>query len=84
MNSQLLFALVGTACGIAYAVLGLRAIRHIRPELGPTDIDRYVGWTLWWCLEWRRYTEVGRRLCFVGGLVLLLGATSWIAWVKLQ
>jgi hypothetical protein len=76
----IVLALVGSAAGVAYSVLGVLALKHLG---GATEVDRTIGWSLLWSLEWRRYDAEGRRLCRVGGIVFLLSAACWavLFWV---
>ena len=74
-------ALAGSLAGIAYSLLGIAAIKHLDSA---GEIDRTVGWTLWWCLDFRRYNARGKRLCTLGGLFLAGGGACWIAWFVLQ
>jgi hypothetical protein len=78
MNSGLAFAFgaLGSLAGVAYAILGVVALKHLAE---PTQLDRNVGWSLWWFVEERRYANEGRRLCRFGGVLFSLGALSWLA-----
>jgi hypothetical protein len=73
---QLALALTGSVAGIAYALLGLSALRHLA---NTTESEKAVGWSLWWFLEYRRYTPEGQRLCVRGGALFALGAACWLA-----
>jgi len=55
--------------GLYYAYLGLVALKHLRDA---TDIEKTVGWTLWWFLEVDRYDEVGKKICRRGSTVFVL------------
>lgn len=68
--------LLGTLSGVAYAVLGVVAMKHLTE---PTEADRAVGWALWWFAEPTRYSPEGRRLCWAGGLLFAAGALCWLA-----
>lgn len=67
---------LATALGVYYAVLGLTAIKYLRT---PDQVDKAVGWTLWWCVDLTRYEEKGQRLCKRGQLVSLLSIALWVA-----
>jgi hypothetical protein len=71
-----IFATIGTILGIAYAILGMRAVRHLQHA---DQIDKAVGWSLWWCLESKRYDNEGRRLCKQGQLLALTAGVLWLA-----
>lgn len=64
-----------------YSYLGLVALKHLRDA---TDIEKTVGWTLWWFLEVDRYDEVGKKICRRGSTVLCshgalpLPGTTWL------
>ena len=75
MNWPLILGSIGTFAGLAYAGLGIAALKHL-PRA--TETDQTVGWTLWWFTESDSYDGVGRVLCRVGGFMLLLGIASWI------
>ena len=83
MDNSLAVALaaLGSAAGVVYAILGIVVWKHL-PE--STQTDRTVGWTLWWFLEARRYTNEGRKLCGVGGIMFALGVASWAAFLFLH
>ena len=55
--------------GIYCCALGIAALRHL-----PTakEMDRVIGWTLWWFLEWERYDDEGKRLCNRGGWAFII------------
>jgi hypothetical protein len=55
--------------GAYYCALGVSALRHL-PEA--TEVDRVVGWTLWWFLEQDRYDDTGKQLCRRGSTVFAL------------
>jgi len=74
----ILLALAGSAAGLAYAVLGITALRHLP---GATQADRAVGWSLWWWSEAERYDDEGKRLCRRGGLLFGAAALCWVASV---
>ena len=59
------------AASFYYCALGISALRHLPKS---TEIDRVVGWTLWWFLGESRYDEEGKRLCRRGGVVF---AIAW-------
>jgi hypothetical protein len=65
----------GTISGLVYSFLGISALKHLSRA---TEIDRTVGWSLWWWLEAKRYDEEGQRLCRVGSWVFTVGAVSWL------
>ena len=73
---QLALGAVGSFAGIAYAALGIAALKHL-PRADETD--RTVGWSLWWFLEYRRYTPDGQRLCIRGAALFATGAACWLA-----
>ena len=65
--------LVAASCvlGAYYCALGITALKHL-PEA--TQIDRVVGWTLWWFLDADRYDIEGKLLCRRGARVF---AAAW-------
>ena len=65
---------IAAAFGIWYAVLGISAIKHLRDA---DQIDKTVGWSLWWCLDNDRYDDEGRRLCKRGRLLALTSIALW-------
>ncbi len=67
---------VASLLGIYYAVLGFSAIKYLRSA---DQIDKAVGWTLWWCFDTARYTEEGRKLCRKGQIAALTSVALWIA-----
>lgn len=73
----LMLAAAGSALGIWYALLGIRAIRHLRD---PSHLDRVVGWSLWWCIEMSRYDEEGQRLCRQGQRAALGALAVWVVF----
>lgn len=75
------FALLGTSAGGIYAALGLVAHRHLRAS---AEVDRVVGWSLWWFAERDRYNAEGQRLCRLGLIAFVVGAASWLAWALVK
>ena len=67
---------IGTILGIWYAVLGLLAVKHLHYS---DQIDKAVGWSLWWCFDVSRYDDEGQRLCKRGQLLAFTAAALWIA-----
>jgi hypothetical protein len=74
--TQIIIGALATNFGVYYAILGIAAIKYLRDA---TEVDKVVGWTLWWCLDADRYAEEGRRLCSRGILVALASIVLWIA-----
>lgn len=72
---QIVVAFIATALGLYYAALGFSAIKHLRSA---DQIDKAIGWSLWWCLDQDRYSEQGRKLCKKGLLVALASIALWI------
>lgn len=66
---------IGTVLGLWYGLLGLRASSHL---LKADQIDKAVGWSLWWCLDAGRYDEEGQRMCRRGQLLAFSAAGAWI------
>jgi hypothetical protein len=66
---------VATAFGIWYVVLGIFAIKHLRDA---DQIDKAMGWSLWWCLDVKRYDDKGRQLCKKGQLAAFAAIALWI------
>ena len=76
MNSlQLTFGITGTILGVAYAILGLMSIKHLKDG---DATDKYVGWSLWWFLDSKRYSQPGKILCKYGAYV---GAAATLCWL---
>jgi hypothetical protein len=67
---------VASILGVYYSALGVAAIRHLQ---SPSEADKVVGWTLWWCLESNRYDADGQRFCKQGQVVVLVCVALWIA-----
>jgi hypothetical protein len=72
----MLLALLGTAAGIVYALLGVVALQHL-PRA--TETDKSVGWSLWWVLERGRYTPEGQRLCTYGAVTGAVAVGCWLS-----
>lgn len=77
MNTYLALTLgtVGTLAGLYLCGLGIAALKYL-PNL--SEVNRTVGWTLWWWLDWKRYEEEGRKLCRKGGWVFILAIACWL------
>ena len=67
---------IASLLGIYYAAIGFSAVKYIRAA---DQIDKAVGWTLWWCFDTARYTDEGRRLCRKGQIVALASMALWVA-----
>ena len=72
---------VGTILGLTYAILGMRAVQHLHHA---DQIDRAVGWSLWWCFDAARYDDEGQRMCKQGQVLAFLAAGFWIAAYAVQ
>ena len=57
--------------GLYYIFLGIAALKYLP---NATEVDRVVGWTLWWFTERDRYEDEGKRLCTRGRIVF---AITW-------
>jgi hypothetical protein len=75
-TTQIIMSSLAAALGVYYSVLGFTAIKYLHH---PDQIDKAVGWTLWWCLDIRRYDEKGRALCKQGQLISFSCIALWIA-----
>jgi hypothetical protein len=75
-TTQIIMGSLASALGVYYAVLGLTAIKYLH---NADQVDKAVGWTLWWCLDLARYEEKGQRLCKQGQLVALSSIALWVA-----
>jgi hypothetical protein len=64
-----LLVAASVAAGIYCCALGIAALKHLPDS---TEVDRVVGWSLWWFLESDRYDDTGRRLCKRGGTVFAM------------
>lgn len=69
------FALLGTLGGFVYAGTGLAALKYLS---GSNEVDRTVGWTLWWWAASDRYDAEGKRLCRRGAWLFWFAAVCWI------
>ena len=78
---QVLLGIGGSLAGIAWAVLGLRALSYLKDA---NEEDRTYGWTLWWFFNRHRYTEPGQDLCNRGLLAAFLSVACWLAVYGLQ
>lgn len=56
---QIALAVIGSLAGIAYAGLGVAALKHL-PNADSSD--RVFDWSLWWFVEPSRYTAQGQAL----------------------
>lgn len=74
MHLQTILIIVGTILGLIYSLLGLTAIKYL---IESDEIDKYVGWTLWWCYEKNRYSQPGKILCNYGIITSSLAVISW-------
>ncbi len=72
---QTILGCVAAGLGIWYAGLGISAIKHLHDV---NQIDKAVGWSLWWCLDIDRYDKEGKRLCRRGQLFALISIALWI------
>lgn len=69
------FAVLGTLGGLVYSGMGIAALKHLSDA---DEIDRTVGWTLWWWTDVKRYDAEGKRLCRRGAWIFFLAAACWI------
>jgi hypothetical protein len=68
--------MVASLLGIYYAALGFSAVKYLRSA---DQIDKAVGWTLWWAFDTKRYAEEGRKLCKRGQVAALTSIALWIS-----
>jgi hypothetical protein len=73
---QITLMIAGSILGLIYSALGISAIRYL---IESNEIDRSVGWTLWWCYEQKRYSQQGKKLCKYGIVTSSLAITCWVA-----
>jgi hypothetical protein len=74
---QIVLAVVGTGAGVSSAVLGITALKHLE---NADEVDKTVGWSLWWFTDGDRYNAKGKQLCKVGGIMFATGVASWLAF----
>ncbi|MEG5214104.1 hypothetical protein [Microcoleus sp. ARI1-A3] len=74
MTAHSILMIFGIMCGIAYAILGVVAAKHMN---NPTYFEKYIGWSLWWFLERKKYNEQGKKYCNIGMILAVAGAASW-------
>ncbi|WP_287915832.1 hypothetical protein [Comamonas sp.] len=75
MNLSNLLFLIGLISGIAYSIVGILAVKHLK---NPTYNDRYINWTLWWCIEMDKYDEKWQNYCSIGLVLVFMGIFSWV------
>jgi hypothetical protein len=80
MSGHVLLAVLGTVAGLLYVTLGVLALRHVLRPSEVSEVDRVVGWSLWWWIDWGKYTRRGRQLCVAGGIAFITGAVCWVLW----
>lgn len=76
MAATLILGGAASILGIWYSMLGISAIKHLHKA---DEVDKVVGWTLWWCFDTERYDDEGRRLCKKGQLVAMASVALWVA-----
>lgn len=74
--TQIVLGVIATALGLYYAALGISAIKYLHAA---DQVDRAIGWSLWWCLDQGRYTDDGKALCKRGLVVAFSSIALWIA-----
>ena len=77
---QFVLAVVGTGAGVSSAALGIAALKHLE---NADELDKAVGWSLWWFTEGHRYNAKGKQLCKTGGIAFATGAVCWLAFFTL-
>ena len=75
MNWSNLLIFTGVFSGVVYSILGILAVKHIKD---PTYVEKYINWTLWWCLDRNRYDRDGKIYCTIGSSIALVGFLSWV------
>jgi hypothetical protein len=80
-TAAVVLGVVGSICGLVYCALGVAALKYLPSA---NEGDRTVGWTLWWCLETKRYTAEGQELCRKGFALVAIGFISWAGVAYLQ
>ena len=70
---------MGIFSGIVYSILGILAVRYID---NPKYTEKYINWSLWWCLDRNRYSERGKIYCNIGFFIALIGIFSWVIFYK--
>jgi hypothetical protein len=72
---DLILGCLAAALGLWYAALGISAIKHLRDA---DEMDKVVGWSLWWCLDLKRYDDEGQRICKHGLAIAVASILLWI------
>ncbi|MEG2280241.1 MAG: hypothetical protein RSB86_05270 [Comamonas sp.] len=81
MNWSNLLFLIGSISGIAYSIVGILAVKHLK---NPTYNDSYINWTLWWCIDRGKYDENGKNYCNIGLILAFIGFSSWVIFFYLN
>lgn len=74
MNWSNLLIFTGVYSGVLYSILGILAAKHLKNS---TYAEKYINWTLWWCIDRSRYDRDGKIYCTIGSFVALVGFISW-------
>jgi hypothetical protein len=78
---SIILAFVGTVAGLAWAFLGVSALKYLPDS---DEHDRVYGWTLWWFVREERYAAHGKRLCRYGWLSFGVGLAAWLGWFAMR
>lgn len=66
---------VGTILSLAYAILGIFAIRHIEDKK-ERDASRF-SWAFWWWVNQKKYDPKGKRMCNIGLAIFIAMIITW-------
>jgi hypothetical protein len=86
MTFPILFALLGTACGIYYAYLGVIAGGHLldaEKRKSPSARLLLTG-VAWSVGPGDEYSEEGKKICRRGNWTFVAGTLAWFAWGVLK
>jgi hypothetical protein len=81
MTTSIFIGAIASCIGLWYAWLGIKALQHLDSA---TEVDKTVGWSLWWCFDVSRYDDAGKQLCKRGQVAASLAVVLWIAVYLLQ
>jgi len=75
-----LLIIIGTVCGIIYSYLGIKVRKNLKQGVNLSETEKTFGWAYDWCFDEQKYDDEGKKICRLGGMVLICGLISWVAF----
>ncbi len=84
MTLETLFAIAGTLGWILYFALGLKASSLQLASDNSKGINTFLYAAMPWSLDWKVLKPEGKKLCFIGNIVMVVYTLFGVAWAMVK